>query len=76
MQLPTSRPHAHLPSLLHAEAELAVELEEVTKLGLRVCTVGDGEAIYIPPQWHHATLNLDTYNVFVSTFTQEHASLA
>lgn len=51
--------------------DLAAEQAAVTRLGLRVCTVGEGEAIYIPPQWHHATLNLDAYNVFVSTFTQE-----
>lgn len=35
------------------------------------CTVHPGEMIYFPDMWHHATLNLDTYNVFVSTFTTE-----
>lgn len=35
------------------------------------CTVPAGWAIYIPSEWHHATLNLDDYNAFVSTFTHE-----
>ena len=35
------------------------------------CTVVPGELIYFPDQWHHATINLDRYNVFVSTFTTE-----
>ena len=35
------------------------------------CTLGAGEVIYIPPNWWHATLNLGSYNAFVSTFTQE-----
>ena len=35
------------------------------------CTAGPGEVLYIPPFWWHATLNLDAYNAFVSTFTQE-----
>jgi hypothetical protein len=26
--------------------------------GLRVCTVGAGQALYVPQGWHHATLNL------------------
>ncbi len=39
--------------------------------GLLVCTAGPGQVLYIPPQWWHATLNMDEYNVFVSVFTQE-----
>jgi hypothetical protein len=35
------------------------------------CIVGEGEAIYIPSQWWHATLNHEAYNVFISTFTLE-----
>ena len=35
------------------------------------CTLYPGEFLYFPDQWHHATLNLDPYNVFVSTFTTE-----
>lgn len=32
------------------------------------CTIGKGEVLYFPSQWHHATLNLDEYTYFVSTF--------
>ena len=35
------------------------------------CTAHPGEVIYIPPQWWHATLNLDDWNAFFSVFTQE-----
>lgn len=40
------------------------------------CTAHPGEVIYIPPQWWHATLNLDAWNVFFSVFTQEPFELA
>ena len=36
------------------------------------CTLHPGEMIYFPNQWHHATINLDVYTAFVSTFTTEH----
>ena len=36
------------------------------------CTINEGELIYFPDQWHHATINLDKYTVFVSSFTTEH----
>jgi hypothetical protein len=35
------------------------------------CTLAAGEALYIPSQWWHATLNLDDYNAFVSSFVRE-----
>lgn len=35
------------------------------------CTAGPGQVLYIPPQWWHATLNLDDWNSFISTFTME-----
>jgi quercetin dioxygenase-like cupin family protein len=31
------------------------------------CTVGEGEAVYFPAGWWHATLNLDE-SVFMSSF--------
>lgn len=33
------------------------------------CTVHEGEIIYFPNLWHHATINLEKYTVFVSSFT-------
>ncbi|GAX14385.1 hypothetical protein FisN_11Hh157 [Fistulifera solaris] len=36
------------------------------------CTLHPGDLIYFPDKWHHATINLDTYTVFVSAFTTEH----
>lgn len=36
------------------------------------CTVREGEMIYFPDRWHHATINLEKYTVFVSSFTTEH----
>ena len=35
------------------------------------CTCEPGDVIYVPPMWWHATLNLDPWTFFVSTFTQE-----
>ena len=32
------------------------------------CTIHPGEMIYFPDQWHHATINLDAYTCFVSSF--------
>uniref|UniRef100_A0A7S1BMZ3 JmjC domain-containing protein n=1 Tax=Corethron hystrix TaxID=216773 RepID=A0A7S1BMZ3_9STRA len=36
------------------------------------CTLEEGEMIYFPDMWWHATINLDRYTVFVSSFTTEH----
>ncbi|CAJ1937884.1 unnamed protein product [Cylindrotheca closterium] len=36
------------------------------------CTLNPGDIIYFPNMWWHATINLDDYTAFVSTFTQEH----
>ena len=36
------------------------------------CTLHPGDLIYFPDMWWHATINLDRYTAFVSTFTQEH----
>ena len=32
------------------------------------CTIHPGEMIYFPDRWHHATINLDSYTCFVSSF--------
>ena len=36
------------------------------------CTLNPGDLIYFPDQWWHATINLDPYTVFISSFTTEH----
>ena len=36
------------------------------------CTLNPGDMVYFPDGWHHATINLDVYTAFVSTFTTEH----
>lgn len=36
------------------------------------CTLDVGDLLYFPDMWFHATINLDPYTAFVSTFTQEH----
>lgn len=36
------------------------------------CTLEPGDAVYFPDDWYHATINLDPYTAFVSTFTIEH----
>lgn len=48
--------------------------EEEERKGRRPyeCTLLPGEMIYFPDKWHHATINLDAFTVFVSTFTTEH----
>jgi len=38
---------------------------------LHVVDVPAQHAIYVPPGWWHATLNVGPYNTFVSTFTHE-----
>lgn len=35
---------------------------------LRECVIRPGDALYFPPDWPHATLNLGEYNAFASTF--------
>jgi ribosomal protein L16 Arg81 hydroxylase len=39
------------------------------------CTLSPGDVIYFPDMWWHATINVDSYTAFVSTFTQEHLFL-
>lgn len=37
------------------------------------CTLNPGEIIYFPNMWWHATINLDPYTSFVSSFTTEYS---
>jgi hypothetical protein len=38
----------------------------------RTNTVHPGDLLYFPDEYWHATINLDRYTAFVSTFTTEH----
>ena len=54
---------------------MEVEYFDLLKRGKNLpweCTLEEGDMIYFPDKWHHATINLDSYTVFVSTFTTEH----
>ena len=37
-----------------------------------LAAVHPGDLLYFPDRYWHATINLDPYTAFVSTFTQEH----
>lgn len=39
---------------------------------MQACTAEEGDVLYLPLDWWHATLNLSPYNAFTSTFTKEH----
>jgi Cupin-like domain len=39
------------------------------------CTLNPGDLIYFPNMWWHATVNLDHYSSFISTFTTEYEEL-
>jgi hypothetical protein len=62
-------------SLSHIDPNMTVArwVEEVypklpdTSL-LQECVIEPGDMLYFPANWMHATLNLDTYNVFMSLF--------
>jgi hypothetical protein len=39
------------------------------------CTLLPGDLLYFPNNWYHATINLDPYTAFVSSFTTEHTAI-
>ena len=55
-----------IPNTNFIDSSVPTQNKEISE-----CTVEEGEIIYIPPNWWHATFNLDEYNVFVSVFTLE-----
>jgi len=69
LSAPKNKPFFSLSSS-QLDWTLVHEHEEVNKFVFS-CLVKEGEIIYVPPNWWHATLNLKTYNAFVSTFTRE-----
>lgn len=54
-----------LPPTQRDDAAAAID---PVRTHLRHCVLHPGELLYFPSQWMHGTLNLDPYNVFVSTF--------
>ena len=69
LSAPKNKPLFNLSSS-QLDWTLVHEHEEVNKFVFS-CIVNEGEIIYVPPNWWHATLNLESYNAFVSTFTRE-----
>lgn len=47
-------------------------LQEHHNTPLYECTLLPGDLLYFPNNWYHATINLDPYTAFVSSFTTEH----
>lgn len=66
---PATQPafHGNHTQLSYALQQQASGLEA----GVLTCAVAPGEAIYIPSQWWHATLNLHAYTAFTSVFVRE-----
>jgi hypothetical protein len=64
---PDQRPLA--PQSLHVQ--WVVEHARAPPPGVLQCTLEAGQVVYIPPLWWHATLNLEEWTAFVSTFTHE-----
>ena len=60
--------------------KLASEVKEASPGACQVnlvqsCTLGPEQGLYVPGHWWHATLNVQPFNAFVSTFTREPAQL-
>lgn len=51
---------------------LIISFLSTSSSDLRPLPVNPGDFIYFPDRYWHATINLDPYTVFVSTFTTEH----
>mmetsp|Transcript_11962 Transcript_11962/g.26052 ORF Transcript_11962/g.26052 Transcript_11962/m.26052 type:complete len:413 (-) Transcript_11962:464-1702(-) len=64
----------HFDGMMGNENESIDEIEEQGPSNKKPweCTINAGEMIYFPDGWHHATINLERYTVFVSSFTTEH----
>jgi len=45
-----------------------IDREDISAQIMRECVIWPGDALYFPPNWPHATLNLGEYNAFASTF--------
>ena len=60
---------SYYPTLRDEHAEGLGEGGDGGGSGLLECVIYPGEKLYFPSQWYHATLNLEPYTVFVSSFT-------
>lgn len=55
-------------TMAHWVTNVYPSLPPVVREGIYMCILEPGEAIYLPSRVMHGTLNLDTYNVFMSLF--------
>jgi len=55
---------------VHSPADMSLNTTALALLAqtIQECTIHPGEILYFPPMWMHATLNSDTYNVFMTLF--------
>jgi hypothetical protein len=68
---PTNRP-AFSPFVRHLHWVISRgDPELLESAAVMECTLGPGDVIYVPPSWFHATLNLEPWTAFVTTFTRE-----
>lgn len=66
-QVPPFDPDESMLQWVHNKYNKLDSKRELTHL--LECTIGPGEMLYFPSQWHHGVLNLDPWTAFVSTFT-------
>ena len=70
--------NTNLSAQIHSTEKKKFTQRKIDSMGtpssalLYECTIHPGDVIYFPTHWWHATINLDPYTVFVSTFTTEH----
>mmetsp|Transcript_26948 Transcript_26948/g.80797 ORF Transcript_26948/g.80797 Transcript_26948/m.80797 type:complete len:281 (+) Transcript_26948:348-1190(+) len=69
---PGAAPPGHHPDVSTRRWVEAV-LPALSRRPAHDCVLGAGELLYFPPNWWHATLNLDAHTVFVSSFASDHA---
>lgn len=66
--LNNSNKHQHDKINVNIDMNARSNANDGNVLHLYECTLAFGEILYFPAGWMHATLNLEDYNVFVSTF--------
>lgn len=66
--LPLLRNHISESEACYLPVEITTAEKESLLASLQECTIFPNELIFFPSNWMHATLNLEPYNFFVSTF--------